>query len=615
MLCPHFLTGRTTTNKIRVPEKKLGIDRRVLFVRRVYNILEREREGKMFTQTSNPLCSLWRESKRRVTLLYHLLGFRFLAIVVLVEHILQAFLAGGGASGLIGTPIMLILSRSGLPATRIQIFETIAISAWQLKPLIGILSDTLYLGGYNKTPLIIFTSVVGVMSAALLVALYPLTPHLFTLLVFFIFLQIATSDLLLEARYVEKTIRSAESRPMLHSFIQFGSCFWQFLSIILMGVAIRYHMPLEWLYLTPITPFILLIVLLFCGWLGEKPRDDDEHEIVNLLVRFCWYRERQYGSYSRDRPLLGLDVAKVREHWRIFALALLIGSISLMTSSLGLLELGTGYLFGASLGSAVVMIGAFFLLLDRQIAKIQTFVVIQNVFSISLRAATFFFYTDPVEAYPAGPHFSREFYVSVMGAVGIVLALVGVMTYATFMMHWSYRRVFAVTGIFYMLALLPNIALYRRWNIALGIPDIVFVLGAEVVQTIVGVWNNMPFGVLMLSLCPPGMEASIYAILAGTSNLGSAFAAYQGAFVLDMLHIKPTGNMSGEAEQFDNLWIASAINISMQIVPLCFIPFLLPDARQTDNLLPEPKASMTTSIQHDISALETSSEEEEIEDL
>jgi hypothetical protein len=181
-----------------------------------------------------------------------------------------------------------------------------------------------------------------------------------------------------------------------------------------------------------------------------------------------------------------------------------------------------------------------------------------------------------------------------MGAVGIVLALIGVATYDTFMTRWSYRKVFAITGLFYIVTLLPNVLLFTRWNVAHGIPDTVFVLGAEVLQTIVGVWNNMPYGILMLSLCPSGMEASIYAILAGTNNLGSTFAAYQGAFVLDQLHIKPTGNMSGESHQFDNLWIATLINIALQIVPLCFIPFLIPDAKQTDTLLHEDATAAAT---------------------
>lgn len=534
----------------------------------------------MFNQKSNPVCVLYRESKRRFLLLYHILGYRFLSVAILVEHILQAFVAGGGAGGLIGVPIVLLLSRSGLPATRIQILETVAISAWQLKPLIGILSDAIYLGGHNKSPYMIATCFMGIVSSVLIVGLYPVSPYHFTVLLFFVFLPIATTDLLLEARYVEKTACSAESRPTLYSFIQFGSCFWQLMALILMGVAIHFHLPLEWFYMAPILPLTLISLLLFRDWLGERPRQPaDKDVLTNILGSFAWYRG--------DIPLFGIDTIKIRKNWRIFLLALLIGSISLLTSALGLLELSTSYLFGASLASASVMVCAFFLLLDRRVAKLLTFVVIQNVCSVSLRAATFFFYTDPIEAYPQGPHFSREFYVSVMGAVGILLALIGVVTYDVFMIRWSYRKVFLVTGVFYIVTLLPNILLYRRLNVSLGIPDTVFVLGADVLQTIVGVWNTMPYGILMLSLCQHGMEASTYAILAGTSNLCSAFSAYQGAFLLDKLHIKPSGNISGEGEQFDNLWIASTINILLQVVPLFFIPFLVPDALQTDDLLHE----------------------------
>lgn len=530
--------------------------------------------------------------------LHALLGVKFLCITILIEHVLQAFVAGGGSGGLIGAPILLILSTFQLTATRMQVLETVAMSPWQLKPLVGILSDSLYIGGYNKMPYMIITSITGILSAVILVAFYPVSPLTFTILLFFIFLQIITSDLLLEARYVEKTRNNPETRPTLYSFIHFCSGLCQLLSITVVGVLIMYHVPLQWLYLSPIPPFFLAILLIYANWTGETVYDNTVVPLTNVLCRCCWVKE--YTDETRttfnELPLIAADTVKIKENWRIFLLALIIGLISVFTSAMGMLELSATYLFVASVLGEVLMIGCFFLLLERRVAKIQTFVVIQNMFSISLRAATFFFYTDPVQAYPEGPHFTRQFYVTIMGGLGIIVSLVGVFIYGAFMHKWTYRRIFMVTSILFMVTCVPNILLFRRWNIAMGIPDTVFVLGSEVVQTVIGQLNSMPFGVIMLGLCPQGMEASLYAIMAGSNNLGNAFASYKGAAVLEWLDIKPSGNMTGESAQFNNLWIASLISLCIQVVPLLFIMILVPDAKQEDDLLVLPEDVLIEQI-------------------
>lgn len=521
--------------------------------------------------------------------LYNLLGFRFVCVTVMIELVLQAFVAGGGSGGLVGAPILLLLSAFKLPATRMQILETVATAPWQLKPLMGILSDSLYIGGYNKMPYIIITSLVGVISAVIIAAFYPISPLLFTGLLFFIFLQIATGDLLLEARYVEKTKSNPAARPTLYAFIRFCSGFCQLASIGVVGLLIAYHAPLQWLYLSPVLPFMVVAAMIYGNWAGEKLYNQ-ARPLSNMLCQPCWFTEQVHGDeeagpHTVQMPVLGADTEKVRENWRIFLLALIIGTISIFTSILGLFEMSTTYLFVASVVSALFMIACFFALLERSVAKVLAFIVIQNMFSISLRAATFFFYTDPAEAYPQGPHFSRQFYVTVMGGVGILFSVLGVFIYGAFMHEWTYRRIFMVTSVLYIITCVPNILLFKRINVAWGIPDGVFILGSEVVQVVVGELNSMPFGVIMLSLCSPGMEASLYAIMAGSSNLGGAFASYQGAFVLEMLGVRPSGNMTGESAQFDNLWIASLISLTIQVVPLFFIHLLIPDAKQTQDLL------------------------------
>ena len=108
----------------------------------------------------------------------------------------------------------------------------------------------------------------------------------------------------------------------------------------------------------------------------------------------------------------------------------------------------------------------------------------------------------------------------------------------------------------------------------------------------------MPISVIMNQLCPTGVEATAYALLAGYSNLGNALGNYVGAFILDQFGIKPTG-APGESHQFDNLWKAVLIVTFLPIIPILAIRFLIPDASQVDSLLPV-KPEVRKEIELDI---------------
>jgi hypothetical protein len=310
----------------------------------------------MFKQAATrcSLCATLRDGKKRFMQLYDVIGGKLMCIAIIVEFILQAFVAGGGSGGLIGAPIILLLSTFQISASRMQVLESVAISSWQLKPLIGIVSDTLYIGGYNKMPYMILTAIGGIGSALILIGFYPVAPILFALLLFFIFLPISTSDLLLEASYVDKTRGKAEVRPTLQSFIQFCSGVCQLASISLVGLLIAYHVPLQWLYLSPILPFVLLCVTVYANWL-EDPVYAEPRPLKNLCGSICWfkeyddpaldYKEQPHTSVRtvtyRNHSLIGLDVHKIIENWQVFLLGLIIGIISLSMSTIGLLEFNT----------------------------------------------------------------------------------------------------------------------------------------------------------------------------------------------------------------------------------------------------------------------------------
>ena len=106
-----------------------------------------------------------------------------------------------------------------------------------------------------------------------------------------------------------------------------------------------------------------------------------------------------------------------------------MGCVSLTMAIIGLVSTDRVFNVWASIVGAVIVVGGFWLLTPRVVAKLVTFLVAQNLFHISIESASFFFFTDNEEMYPEGPHFSTEFYTTAIGMVSTVFSLLGITSY------------------------------------------------------------------------------------------------------------------------------------------------------------------------------------------
>merc|ERR1719181_1691242 len=231
-----------------------------------------------------------------------------------------------------------------------------------------------------------------------------------------------------------------------------------------------------------------------------------------------------------------------------------------------------------------ILLPSFHMVLRPEIAKVNTFFVLQAALSITINGASFYFYTDKPEQFPEGPHFSAWFFTTTLGLVSAIMSLVGLVTYNRYMKEWTYRSMLLFCNTVVTLLSLLDVLMYTRLNLWLGIPDVLFVLGSSVSTIVIRQWQWMPGMVVMSQLCPTGMEATMFALLAGCANIGNTIADYIGAYVLEVLHVHPTGAV-GESAQFQNLWKASMIATMLPAVTILMIPYLIPQAKQTDKLL------------------------------
>lgn len=240
----------------------------------------------------------------------------------------------------------------------------------------------------------------------------------------------------------------------------------------------------------------------------------------------------------------------------------------------------------------VVLLPSFHFVLRPEIARVNTFFVLQAALGIGINGATFYFYTDKPAQFPEGPHFSAWFFTTTLGLVAATMSFVGLATYNRYMKDWTYRGLLLFCNSIVTVLSLLDVVMYTRTNLWLGIPDVAFVLGSSVSTIVIRQWQWMPGMVVMSQLCPAGMEATMFALLAGCANIGNTIADYIGAYVLEVLHVHPTGAI-GESAQFDNLWKASCIATLLPAVTIVMIPYLIPQAKQTDKLLLSNPTSAT----------------------
>ena len=110
-------------------------------------------------------------------------------------------------------------------------------------------------------------------------------------------------------------------------------------------------------------------------------------------------------------------------------------------------------------------------------------------------------------------------------------------------------------------------------------------------QNVMNQWQWMPQVIILSYFCPKGMEATMYALLAGCHNLGNSIASRWGALLMDTLEINPNGSI-GESDQFANLWKASLVASVLPLISVVALFHFIPDVKQGDRIV-DPNASAT----------------------
>ena len=174
-------------------------------------------------------------------------------------------------------------------------------------------------------------------------------------------------------------------------------------------------------------------------------------------------------------------------------------------------------------------------------------------------AAFFFFTTNDLG-------FEPEF----LGRVRLVTsiaALMGIWIFQRFLKAVPFRTIFAWLTVLSTLFGFTMLLLVTHANRLLGIGDEWFSLGDSLILTVMGEISFMPVLVLSARICPPGVEATLFALLMSIVNLAGLLSHEFGAVLTHWLGVTETN--------FENLWLLVTLTNLSTLLPLPLL-FLLP---------------------------------------
>lgn len=176
----------------------------------------------------------------------------------------------------------------------------------------------------------------------------------------------------------------------------------------------------------------------------------------------------------------------------------------------------------------------------------------------SADSAFFYFTTNELQ-------FNPEFLGTVRFFTNIA-GLLGVWIFQRFLRDVPLRRIFFWTTLLSVILGLTSLLLVTHTNRLLGIGDRWFSLGDSLILTVAGRIAFMPVLVLAARLCPPGIEATLFALLMSVLNVSSLCSAQLGALLTYMLGVTDT--------DFTNLWLLILITNLSSLLPLPLIRWL-----------------------------------------
>ena len=491
---------------------------------------------------------------------------------------IQNFAMYGGVSALVMSVSLPLFKEMGIDASKQQLYSTMTLSPFALKPLIGVFSDLFPLKGYHKRYLALISILIGLIGCSALLALYhnrnakeaaqdPEQAHrLSDLLVICFFCMNVTAanlDILGEGKYSEIMRNHPESGSSVITFKFACSLLGSIVTNSYVGPLTdggHFHIIFciaLGLLLTPFYPTLR-------GWLPEKKRRKSDPGMTKICCG-CLFDQ---GSFQKKRtPFV------------VIALSGLAVPLLSAVTTFASLRIG----IAVSMIVFFLLAGVTYAVFPRVVFRIIVAIMLIKISHIKLGSVLGYFYTADEQCLPDGPHFSYTYYITVAGIVGSIVNLVAVMLYQSYLSSCRFRPALMCTILAGAIAPVMDIILIKRWNLALGISDkVFFILGSAIFEHFVNIVVALPMMVIFGKLAPPNMESAVFSYAVGIATFCFMMSQLWGSAIIRCSSMKTVGTNCN----FDELpAIIGVCQILLPIIVGLPATLLIPNRLQTEPLI------------------------------
>jgi len=295
------------------------------------------------------------------------------------------------------------------------------------------------------------------------------------------------------------------------------------------------------------------------GIVVQKSRDSDDPKLAGGLQSLCWGSAAIGGLLSAYFSGSLLEVMKPQDVFGITAvLPLVVACIALLIDERPVKGDSMVTADESPLEGAKAQIASLWEAVRRPaIFKPALFLFLWQSTPTS-DGAFLYFMTNELGF---GPEFLGRVRLIAAGA-----SLFGVWIYNQYLKSKPIKDILFWASIVSAPLGMTSLLLISHTNRMIGIPDSAFVLGDDVILSILGEIAFLPTLVLAARLCPPGVEAVLFATLMSINNGAGAIGTEIGALLTKVLGVTESN--------FDNLALLTVICNLSSLYPLIFIGWL-----------------------------------------
>ena len=189
---------------------------------------------------------------------------------------------------------------------------------------------------------------------------------------------------------------------------------------------------------------------------------------------------------------------------------------------------------------------------------------------------------DAFSNFLLGPLKFTESTYSYLLTIGMLSQMCGAYIYRKYLSDVNWHKLFCITLVVGSCLSATQLILVSRLNVKLGIPDIVFAFGDEIINDVVAFIIQMPTLVMCAALCPKGIEGVLYALMVCVNNIALSVGGAISGALTDSLGITNTN--------FDRLFDLVLIASIATLLPVLFLPCVPKSAKECEDAAKELEA-------------------------